>query len=377
MLMGMQNLSYDYSSLSRKYKDFINISPIQTGAVLPDESKKALDEFAIGYAPYNLAQGIEIMDIEIVKEFIYKDLPGFLGSDIARITFGARDGIYTAMRLAAKPHDTVLVDENRHYTTVLAAEKAGLNIIEAKSTGYPDYTIDADEYISLMEKHKPSLAILTYPDGNYGNLPDAKTIGEAAKENNVPFLLNCAYSIGRMPISLKRLNADFVIGSGHKSMASIGPVGVIGASEKWSEKMLKKSKYYEKNELEFLGSEIRGSSFITLMASFPYLVRRINEWDKEVAKARWFSKSLEMLGLLQLGEKPHRHDLMKFKTDIFYEISKIHPKKRTFLYEELKKNRITGIQQGRTKNIKLSTYGIEKESLKKVIEAFEKIVDTY
>jgi selenocysteine lyase/cysteine desulfurase len=44
-----------------------------------------------------------------------------------------------------------------------------------------------------------------------------------------------------MAISMEELKADFLIGSGHKSMASAGPVGVLGMKRKWEETLLRKS----------------------------------------------------------------------------------------------------------------------------------------
>jgi len=375
--MDIKELQGKYGNLKRKYKDFINSNPIQTGGILPKATKRALIEFGVGYASYDLAQGQEIMEIPLVNEFIHKHLPKFLGADIARITFGARDGIYTVMQAITKPGDTVIIDGNRHYTTIVAAERAKLNVIEVPNKGKPEYQIDVGDYKALIKQYQPAMILLTYPDGEYGNVPNAKRLGEIAKKFQVPFLLNGAYSVGRMPIYMNEVGADFIVGSGHKSMASIGPIGVLGIREKWKGHLLKKSKEYPKNELYFLGSELRGTPFITLMASFPYLVERVQHWHKEIEKARWFSEQLEMMGLTQLGQKPHKHDLMKFQTDVFYQISKIHPKKRAFLYEELKSKGIRGLKHGQTKTMKLSTYNIPKEDLKKVIYVVEEIVDTY
>ena len=70
-----------------------------------------------------------------------------------------------------------------------------------------------------------------------------------------------------------------------------------------------------------LGCTARGMTLITLMASFPYVVNRVSEWDQEVEKAQWFSREIEKLGLKQLGEHPHRHDLMFIESPLFYQIS--------------------------------------------------------
>ena len=56
---------------------------------------------------------------------------------------------------------------------------------------------------------------------------DAEKIASICHEYDVPLLLNGAYAVGRMPVSAKEIGADFIVGSGHKSMAASGPVGVL------------------------------------------------------------------------------------------------------------------------------------------------------
>ena len=354
----------------------INLNPIQTGGILTKAAKRALIEFGDGYSVYDISPGLELEEMPAIKEFVSELLPKFLGADIARLTLGAREAMFSVMHSVAKPGDTVIVDGNRHYTTVTAAERVGLKVIEVHSSGEPEYKIDVNDYEDLIKRHNPRMILLTYPDGNYGNLPDAKTLGQIAKKYNIPYLLNGAYSVGRMPISMKELGADFVIGSGQKSMASSGPIGVLGMNKKWKKIMLRKSKMYPKKEIEFLGSELRGTAVATLIASFPTVRERIKKWNKEVKKAQWFSKEMEKLGIKQMGEKPHRHDLMFFKADPLYKISLKHPKGRFFLYYELKKKGITGIKPGLTKYFKLSTFGIPEEKLRYVIDSFREILET-
>ena len=122
--------------------------------------------------------------------------------------------------------------------------------------------------------------LLTYPDGNYGNLPDARRLGEIAQEHDIPFILNGAYAVGRMPISMEEMGADFIIGSGHKSMAAAGPVGVLGMKKKWEQIVLRKSGRHRNKDIELLGCTVRGVPLMTLMASFPYVKERVSNWDE-------------------------------------------------------------------------------------------------
>ena len=361
--------------MQRKNKELINLNPIQTGGKLTSVAKQALIEFGDGYSICDFCLSrLDKIENPNIKKFVYQDLPKFLGADVVRITNGAREGIFSVIHAVTKPGDTIIVDGNRHYTTIIAAERSGVKVVEIPSSGEPKYKINTQDYEALIKKHKPCLIILTYPDGNYGNLPDAKKLGKIAKKYKVPYLLNGAYAVGRMPISMKGLGADFLIGSGHKSMASSGPIGILAMDKKWEEIVLKESLEYPGKEIELLGCTARGTSMATLLASFPEVSERVKNWGKEIEKARWFSSEMEKMGIEQIGDKPHNHDLMFFNSKPFYQISLKHPRGRFFLYNELKKKGITGIKQGLTKYFKISTFGISKQDLKKVIAAFKEIL---
>jgi len=365
-------------TLKREHKDLINLMPLQTGGILTDAAREALAEFADGYSTCDFCLG-NLCNITNppIKKFVHEILPEFLGCDVAIITHGAREAKFMVMHCLTNPGDTIVVDGNRHYTTVVAAERAELNIIEVPSSGYPEFKVSVTDYIPLIEKHHPKLILLTCPDGNYGNLPDAKRLGEIAREYDVPYILNGAYAVGRMPISMKEIGTDFIIGSAHKSMASAGPCGVLGMKKRWEDILLKKSAVYKNKEVELLGCTVRGVPLVTLMASFPYVQERVQYWDEQVAKAQWFSSELEELGLKQLGEKPHKHDLLHFDAPDFYEISQHVRERGYFLYKELKKRGIWGPQPGLAKSFKVSTFAASKEQLGFVIDSFKDILQKY
>ncbi len=366
------------ADLRRQHKGFINLMPLQTGGILADAAKEALIEFGDGYSVCDFCLG-NLCDITNppVRDFVHELLPQFLDCEVATITHGAREAKFIVMHSLAQPGDSIIVDGNRHYTTIVAAERVGLNVIEVSHSGYPEFRIDVNDYIPLIEKHNPKLILLTYPDGNYGNLPDATRLGKIAQEYGIPYVLNGAYAVGRMPISMKELGADFIVGSGHKSMASAGPCGVLGMKKKWEESVLRKSKVYSNKEVELLGCTLRGVPLITLMASFPDVKERVNHWDEQVAKAQWFSGELEKLGFKQLGERPHRHDLLHFETPVLYDISKHVRERGYFLYKELKDRGIWGPQPGMAKAFKVSTFAADKDQLGFVIDSFKAILRKY
>ncbi|NCN64787.1 MAG: O-phospho-L-seryl-tRNA:Cys-tRNA synthase [Candidatus Altiarchaeum hamiconexum] len=380
--MKIQNSQLEkFKNLHRKSFKFINLDPLQRGGILSKEARKILDEWADGYSVCDYCGGcLDKIKNPPIEEFVHEILPEFLGTDIARITNGAREGKFLVMHAIAKEGDYVVMDQNAHYSSYIAAERSRLKVKFVPNSGYPEFKINVDDYAKVIDEVKnktgkfPALVLLTYPDGSYGNLPDAKAAGKICKDYNVPFLLNGAYSVGRMEINASDFNADFIVGSGHKSMAASGPIGVLGAKKIYEEILFRKSERYKIKEIEQLGCTARGLTVITLMASFPHVYERVKHYDEEIRKARYFSEKIGNLGINQLGEKPHNHDLMFFESQKLFEISQKHKQGRFFLYSELKKQGIIGIKPGLTKNFKLSTYALSDEEIKKVIDAFGEIV---
>ncbi|RQW77838.1 MAG: O-phospho-L-seryl-tRNA:Cys-tRNA synthase [Methanothrix sp.] len=361
----------------------INIDPLQRGGILTPAAREALLEWGDGYSICDFCAGmLDRITNPPVEEFVHAVLPEFLGTDEVRVTHGARESKFAAMHALCEKGDWVVMDGNAHYTTVLAAERAGLKIEYVPSSKEPDYAITAEGYVQAIERayeHKGnvSMAVLTYPDGNYGNLADAGAISGACHDYGVPLLLNGAYSVGRMPVNARELGADIIVASGHKSMAASGPVGLLGASEEYAKTIFRLSPTKKNKEVELLGCTVRGAPLLTLMASFPAVVERIRHWPEEVEKARAFSAEMEKLGMKQLGDRPHNHDLMFFLAENLFEISQKAKKGRYFLYRDLKERGISGIKPGLTRQFKLSTFGLSKEEMDEVIRAFDEIINSY
>lgn len=373
----------DYELTRNTERNNLNLNPLQRGGMLPVEARKALYEFSDGYSVCDYCGGrLDEISKPMIKGFL-EDLALFINTDHARTVHGAREGKFAVMHALCKPGDTIVVDGNAHYTTHVAAERAGLNMVEVENNGYPNYEITPEGYKEVLDDlndqgEEVSLALLTHVDGNYGNLSDASSIGKITHNAGVPLLLNCAYSMGRLPVDAKKLNADFVVGSGHKSMAASGPIGVLGLKDEWVDILLKKSHRHGVKELEMLGCTSRGAPIATLMASLPFVIERIKKWDNEVNDTRKFVKHMEKIeGIIQLGVKPTEHDLIRLNTPIFDEIAAKHPRRGFFLYEELKKRNIVGIKRGQTKWFKCSLYGFSHEQKDYILNSFMEIIDKY
>jgi len=360
-------------------RKYLNLNPLQRGGILTKQARKALYEFSDGYSVCDYCAGR--LD-QITKPSIHgflDDIADFINADEVRTVHGAREGKFAVMHALCKPGDKIVVDGNAHYTTHLALERCGLEMIEVPNNEYPDYKITSEKYKETLENsidkgENISLILLTHVDGDYGNLTDAKEIGKIASAMGIPIILNCAYSMGRMPIDTKALNVDFVVGSGHKSMAASGPIGLLGMREEWADIVLRKSKKHMVKEIEMLGCTSRGTPIVTLMASLPLVVERVKHWDEEVEKTQNFVRDMEVIeGIKQIGVRPKEHDLVRFETPVFDKIAEKHPRRGFFLYEELKKKKIVGIKRGQTKWFKCSVYGFNNEQIDYIADSFNEI----
>jgi len=131
-------------------------------------------------------------------------------------------------------------------------------------------------------------------------------------------------------------------------------------------------------ELALLGCTVMGAPLITLMASFPEVVKRVDRWEEELEKIRFLVSELEKIeGVRQRGIRPKQHTLTHFETESFFKISETHKRRGYFLYDELRERKIVGIQPGLTKHFKLNTYGLTWDQVKYVRDAFFEIALKY
>lgn len=382
-----------YRNLKRDFREdrYINLNPIQRGGVLTPEAREALLEFGDGYStcdwcPPKTAR-LDKIERPPIADF-YEDLAKFLGMDVARVVTRCREAKFIAFRMLGEPGDYVVVDSLAHYSTYMAAELARLRVKEVPNSGYPEFRVDLDAYAEKIEEVRretgrpPALVVLTHVDSHFGNLNDARRVAEIAHERGVPFLLNAAYTAGVMPVDGKELGADIIVSSGHKSWAASAPTGILAMTSEMAERILRPSsikgdlsgRSFDVKELALLGCTVMGAPLLSLMASFPHVVERVERWPEEVEKARWLVGQLERIeGTRQLGVRPKEHTLIHIESEGFFRVSQTHRRRGFFLYDELRERGIVGIQPGLTKHFKLNTYGLPWEKVRTVAEAFLEI----
>ncbi|MEM2907442.1 MAG: O-phospho-L-seryl-tRNA:Cys-tRNA synthase [Candidatus Odinarchaeota archaeon] len=384
----------EVDNVRRVEEDYINLNPIQRAGVLTSAARKALISYGDGYSTCDLCLKpfrLDKISKPPIGEF-YQELAEWLNMDVARVMPGARRGFQAVALTLLKPGDIAVGSVLSHYTVFLAVEEAGASLAEVNvDENYvirPEFLASKIEEIRRVKgKDQPKLVILSHVDYLFGNMHPIQELIKVAKEYGVPFLYNGAYTVGVMPVDGKTLGADFIVGSGHKSMASPAPTGVLAMSEEWASRIFSTTRMkgdvsgrsFGIKETHLLGCTVMGAPLLAMMASFPYVKERVKRWDEEVEKARFFVGEFEKIeGNRVLGQKPRMHTLMKLDTTgSFDKIAQAHKKKGYFLYHELDRRNITGIFPGATRNFKINVYGLTWDQIRYVAEAFKEIAANY
>lgn len=368
---------------------FINLDPIQAGGRLTTDAMKAVLAYGDGYSvcdhctkPFRL----DHISKPPLAEF-HKDLATFLNMDTARLVPGARRGFQAVADALVKPDDPVLLTAYSHYTEFLSVEQARAQPFEIPADDSHIITPDAaasriEEVIKTTGK-TPALMFVEQVDYQYGNQHPVKDLIKVAHQYDIPVLCNGAYTIGIMEVDGKELGADFLVGSGHKSMAAPAPSGVLATTNEWAETVLRTTgvkgdltgRTFGVKEVEMMGCTLMGVTSVGMMASFPHVKKRVKEFDAQVRYGNMIVDALLTIDGTQVqSEYPRRHTLTRMNTtDSFDKVAKKHKKKGFFLTSALRERGITGILAGSTRVWKFNSYGITKEQASYVADAFVEI----
>ncbi len=212
---------------------FINIDPIQAGGRLTADAMKAVIAYGDGYSVCDNCRKPNRLDY-ISKPPIagfHRDVAAWLNMEAVRVVPGARRGFQAVANTYVKKGDPVLLTALSHYTEFLAVEETGGIVREIPQDSAHKITADATatkiEEVRREFGRVPVLAFIDHVDYQYGNMHEVKAIAKVAHHYDIPVLYNGAYTVGILPVDGKDLGVDFVVGSGHKSMAAPAPSGVL------------------------------------------------------------------------------------------------------------------------------------------------------
>ena len=374
-------------------EEFINIHPIQAAGRLTPEARKAIISYGDGYSTCDYCRKpfrLDKITRPPIEEF-HQDLAKFVNMDQTRVVPGARRGFQAVTQSLVEKGDSVIVSSLAHYTEFLAVEVAGGVVKEVPQN--ENHVVTAEATAQKIEDVKketgklPALIMIDHFDYQFANEHDVYGIAKVAKEYGVPFLYNGAYTVGIKPVDGKKIGADFIVGSAHKSMASVAPSGVLATTDEWAPKVFRttqmvgdvtKRKFGIK-EVENIGCTLMGGTLISMIASFPRVKARTENWDEEVKKSNYFLEQFQRIeGSKVLSEQPRKHTLTKVDTTgSFDTVAKTHKRRGFFFSDELKDHGIIGEFAGATRTWKLNTYGLSWDQIKYTAESFIDIAEKY
>jgi Sep-tRNA:Cys-tRNA synthetase len=365
---------------------FINIDPIQAGGRLTADAMKAVIAYGDGYSVCDNCRKPNRLDY-ISKPPIagfHREVAAWLNMDAVRVVPGARRGFQAVANTYIKKGDPVLLTSLSHYTEFLAIEETGG--IAREIPHDPAHKITADATATKIEEVRrefgrvPVLAFIDHVDYQYGNMHDVKAIAKVAHHYDIPVLYNGAYTVGILPVDGKDLGVDFVVGSGHKSMAAPAPSGVLAATQERAAEVFRTTtmegdvtkRTFGIKEPEMMGCTLMGATLVGMMASFPLVKERVKHFDHELENNHLVLKALlSVSGTKILSEYPRNHTLTRVDTIASYDkVAESHKKRGFYFSGALEEKGIVGVIPGATKVWKFNTYGTTTKQAEFLADTF-------
>ena len=367
----------------------INIDPIQAGGRLTADAMKAIIAYGDGYSVCDNCRKPFRLD-HIKKpplEDFHRDLARFVGMDEARVMPGARRGFQAVADTYVEKGAPVLLTSLSHYTEFLAIEAAGgipreipkdeRNIITAEAAA------GRIEEVTREFGRPPALLFIDHFDYQFGNEHEVREIARVARTYDVKVMYNGAYTVGILPVNGKELGVDFIVGSGHKSMAAPAPSGLLATTKEHAGDLFRTTqakgditgRSFGVKEVELLGCTLMGATIMGMMASFPAVKERVNRWQEELANGKVVIDVLASIGGTSvLSEMPRRHTLTRVDTrGSFDRVAETHKKRGYFFTSALADRGIGGVIPGATRVWKFNTYGLTREQAGYLATAFTTI----
>lgn len=368
---------------------FINLDPIQAGGRLTPEAMKAVIAYGDGYSVCDHCEKpfrLDYIKDPPIADF-HAELATWLGMDAVRVVPGARRGFQAVAASMVNRGDPVMLTALSHYTEFLAVEQSGGVVREipkdAANMVTPEATAERIEEVKREFGRPPAVLFADAVDYQYGNVHDIRGIVRVAHQYDVPVLCNGAYAVGVMPMDGRDLGTDFLVGSGHKSMAAPAPSGLLAATTEYADIVFRTTasrgdltgRTFGIKEVEMMGCTLMGVTIVGMMASFPFVRERVRRWDDELAVSNEITGALLSIeGTAVRSEMPRRHTLTRIDTrDSFDVVAQQHKKRGFYLYSELRSRGITGIIPGSTRVWKYNTYGLSRRQGAYVAKAFRDI----
>ena len=140
--------------------------------------------------------------------------------------------------LPLKAGDKVLTGQAEYAANYVAmlqrAKRDGIIIEVVPSTEQGD--IDLTALKNKIDKNTALIA-LTWVPTNGGLVNPASAVGEVARQNNIPYLLDACQAVGQMPVDVNEIGCDFLSATGRKFLRGPRGTGFLYIKNHFIEKL--------------------------------------------------------------------------------------------------------------------------------------------
>ncbi len=148
-------------------------------------------------------------------------------------------------------------------------ERTGAGIVVVPDDVHGQVDVEVMETL-LTERVK--LIVLTHVPSNGGLVNPAEEVGRLARAYGIPYVLDCAQSIGQMPLSVDDLGCDALVGTGRKFLRAPRGTAVLWVRRELLRKL-------RPDRIEFGGATWDSRDRFTLRRD----AKRFETWERPVA----------------------------------------------------------------------------------------------
>src|SRR3989344_3316974 len=318
-LLGMQDIQKDFPILQRMMngKKLVYLD----NAATSQKPKSVINAIVDYYTNYNanVHRGIYTISEEatLAYEQAHQKTAAFIGaSSFEEIVF-TRNATESLNLLAAtqgmklKPKDEIVLSRMEHHSNLVpwqqVARKTGakLKFIELTEDGQ----LESLEVIGPKTK----IVSVVHMSNALGTINPVEEIGKIAHENNALFIVDGAQSVPHFKVDVQKIDADFMVFSGHKMLGPTG-IGVLYG---------KKELLEESEPFLYGGDMIREVRYEG--ATWNDLPWKFEAGTPHIAGAIGFSKAIDYMKRLGMDKiEVHEKQLTGYALDKLQEVEGIH-----------------------------------------------------
>jgi len=372
-------------------------------AATTQKPKVVIDAINQFYKEFNANINRGLYDLSIKSTEAYESsrekIANFINADKNEIIFtsGTTDSLNKLSRalpkLFNKKNEIVLTEMEHHSNLVPWQETAKESKMKLKFIPLKNMELDY-EIAEKIINEKTAIVSLTHLSNSLGTINNIEKIIELAKKHGAIVIIDAAQSIAHKKIDVKKLNADFLVFSGHKIFASTG-IGIIYGKKQILEKlpafqfggdMIKEvsleESSYELPPKKFEAGTPNIAGAISLGKAIDYInnigINKIEKYENELTT--YTIKELKKIPEIIIYESENQGPIISFNLD------NIHPHDIASIlsYENIairaghhccmplmKKLEVQG-----TCRISLSIYN-NKEDIDKLIQGIKKVKEVF